>query len=97
MWVAPVYTTIVIVKSPEQRLAADRETFIAMKAPSGKRRFCGDGSEGTGPSWIVGVAEAAGSGNNFAGDDPEVVEDTAASTSEVPIALNGNPIVGGSG
>ena len=99
MWVAPLSTSIVRVKSPEQRLAADRATFIAMKAPktpSGKRRFCGDGSEGTGPSWIVGVAEAAGLGNNSAGDDPEVIEDAAASTSEAPIALNENPKVGGS-
>ena len=48
MWVAPLSTRIVRVKSPEQRLAADRATFIAMKAtktPSGKWRFCGDGSE----------------------------------------------------
>ena len=84
----------------DQRLATDRATFIAMtaiKTPSGKRRFCGDGSEGTGPSWIVGVAEAAGLGTNSAGDDPEVVEDAAASTSEAPIALNENPMVGGSG
>ena len=69
----------------------------APKTPSGKRRFCGDGSKGTGPSWVVGVAEAAGLGNNSAGDDPEVVEDAAASTSEAPIALNENPMVGGSG
>ena len=76
-WVAPLSTSIVRVKSPEQRLAADRATLIAMKTPkipSGERRFGGDGSEGTGPSWIVGVAEAAGLGNNSAGDDPEVVE-----------------------
>ena len=100
MWVAPLSTSIVRVKSPEQRLAADRAAFIAMKAPktpSGKRRFCGDGSEGTGPSWIVGVAEAAGLGDNSARDDPEVVEDAAASTREAPIALNENPKVGGSG
>ena len=100
MWVAPLSTSIVRVKSPEQRLAADRATIIAMKelkTPSGKRRFCGDGSEGTGPSWIVGVAEAAGLGNNSAGDDPEVAEDAAASTSEAPIALNESPMVGGSG
>ena len=77
-----------------------RPTFIAMnapKTPSGNRRFCGDGSEGTGPSWRVGVAEAAVLANNSAGDDPEVVEDAAASTSEAPIALNENPKVGGSG
>ena len=30
-------------------------------------------------------------------DDPEVVEDAAASTREAPIALNENPMVGGSG
>ena len=66
MWVAPLSTIIVRVKSTEQRLAADRATFIAMKAPktpSGKPRFCGNGSEGTGPSYIVGVAQAAGVGN----------------------------------
>ena len=100
MWVAQLSTSIVGVKSPEQRLAADRATFIAMKAPktpSGKRRFCGNGSEGTGPSWIVGVVEAAGLGNNSAGDNPEVVEDAAASTSEAPIEVNENPNVGGSG
>ena len=64
------------VKSPEQRLAAEKATFIAMEAPntsSGKRRFCGDGSEGTGSGWIVGVADSAGLGTNSAGDDPEVV------------------------
>ena len=33
LWVAPLSTSIVRVKSPEQRLAADRATFIAMKAP----------------------------------------------------------------
>ena len=49
------------------------------------------------PSWIVGVAEASGLGNNSDGDDPEVVDDAAASTSEAPIALNENPKVGGSG
>ena len=100
MWVAPLSTSIVRVKSPEQRLAADRPTFSVMKAPktpSGKRRFCGDGSEGTRPRWIVGVPEAAGLGTNSAGDDPEVVEDAAASTSKAPIALNENPMVGGSG
>ena len=69
----------------------------APKTPPGKRRFCGDGSEGTGSSWIVGVAEAAGLGNNSAEDDPEVVEDAATSTSEAPIALNKNPKVAGSG
>ena len=97
---APLSTSIVTVKSPEQSLAADRATFIAMKAPktpSGKRRFFGDGSEGTGPSWIVGVAEAAGLGNNSAEDDLEVIEDAAASTSEAVTALNENPKVGGSG
>ena len=86
------------VNSPEQRLAADRATFIVMKAPktpSGKRRFCGGGSYRTRPCWIIGVAEAAGLGNNSAGDDPEVVEDPVASTSEAPIALNENPMVGG--
>ena len=36
-------------------------------------------------------------GNNSAGDDPEVVEDAAALTSEAPIAVNENPMVGGSG
>ena len=73
MWVAPLSASIVRVKPPEQRLAADKATFIAMKAPktpSGKRRFCGDGSEATVPSWIVGIAEAAGFGKNSAGDDP---------------------------
>ena len=95
---APLSTSVVRVKSPEQRLAADRPTFIVMKAPktpSGKRRFCGDGSEGTRPSWIVGVAEAAGLGNNSAGDDPDVIKDAAASTSKAPIALNESPMVGG--
>ena len=54
--------------------------------PGGKQRIdkVVGGSEETGPSWIVGVAEAAGLGNNSAGDDPEVVEDAAASTSEPP-------------
>ena len=69
------------VTSSEQRLVADRTTFIAMKAPkttSGNRRFCGDGSEGTGQGWIEGVVEAAGLGNNYAGDGPDVVEDAAA-------------------
>ena len=99
MWVAPLSTSIVRVKSPEKRRTTDRATFIAMKAPktpSGKRRFCGDGSEGTGSSWIVGVAEAAGLRTNSARDHPEVVEDAAASTSAVPMALNENPMVGGS-
>ena len=67
--------------------------------PGGKKRIdkVVGGSAGTGASWIVGVAEAAGLGGNSTGDDPEVVDDAAASTSEAPIALNENPKVGGSG